>query len=98
VPERIGDRALVAGAALPRQRRPRRTEVVEKLLDPTVADHGDLAPAQFGCDALGIPVRVQAHRDHDLFDPRGVTEHALPRSAPLGSERGQTAAPVRALP
>src|SRR4029077_20882287 len=98
VPERIDAGALVARTALARARGPARTEVVEEPFDPGVADSGDLAAAQLGRDALGVPVRVQAHRDHDLLHPGGVLDQRVPRPAPLGNESEQTAPRVRALP
>src|SRR5712692_5722446 len=98
VPERVRAGTLIARAALAGQRRSRGPEVVEELLDPAVADIGDLAPAQLGRDPLGVPVRVQAHRDHDLFDPGRVREPRILRAAPLRDQCGQTAARVRALP
>ena len=98
VPERIDAGALVARTALARARGPARTQVVEELFDPGVADSGDPAPAQLGRDALGVPVRVQAHRDHDLLHPSRVLEQRVPRPAPLGNEPEQTAPRVRALP
>src|SRR5438093_4070931 len=98
VPERIDAGALVARTALARARGPARTQVAEELFDPGVADSGDPAPAQLGRDALGVPVRVQAHRDHDLLHPSRVLEQRVPRPAPLGNEPEQTAPRVRALP
>ena len=98
VPERIRARALVAGTALVRPGGPGRTQVVEQLLDPAVANPRDLPPTQLGRNALGVPVRVQAHRDHHLLEPRGVSEHGRARTAALGDERGEAAAVVRALP
>src|SRR2546425_6026653 len=98
VPQRVGARALVAGSGLARQRGPRRPEVVEEPLDPPVAHARDLAPRELGGDALGAPVRLQAHRDHDLLDPAGVRTVWLAWSAALGQERGEPAPLVCRLP
>jgi len=63
-----------------------------------VAHERDLAPAELGGDAFGVPVRVQAHRDDHLLDPGGMLEHAASWSKPLRDECGQSAALVRLLP
>src|SRR5713101_4604765 len=98
VPERIDAVALVARATLARSGRPARAEVIEELLDPAVADRGDLAPAQLGRDALGVPVRVQPNRDDDLLEPCRVLRRGSPRTVPLGDERGEAAGRVGLLP
>src|SRR6266851_2408485 len=98
VPERVRAAALVAGTALAWPGRPAGAEVVEEALDPPLSDLGDAAAAQLGRDALGVPVRVQAHRDHDLLDPSRVRRRGISRAAPLGPERGQATALVRGLP
>jgi hypothetical protein len=98
VPEGVGAASLVAGTAWAGQRRSCGPDVIEKLLDPKVAHPGDLAPAQLGRDALGVPVRVQPHRDHDLLEPAGVTERRMPRATTLWRERAEPAALVRTLP
>src|SRR6266851_1745652 len=98
VPERIWARALIAWPALAWPGGPARAEVVEESLDPAVAHERDLAPAELGGDAFGVPVRVQAHRDDHLLDPGGMLEHAASWSKPLRDECGQPAALVRLLP
>ena len=98
MPQRARAAALVAGTALAWPGGPAGAEVVEEALDPPLTDLGDAAAAQLGRDALGVPVRVQAHRDHDLLDPGGVRRRGMPRAAPLGPQRGQATALVRGLP
>src|SRR5712692_288665 len=98
VPERIGTGALIARAALACPRGAAGAEIVEEPLDPPLADVGDLAPAQLGRDALGVPIRVQPHRDHDLLDPLRVLEGGMPRTTALGHECAKTAPGVRGLP
>jgi len=48
--------------------------------------------------SLGVPVRVQAHRDHHLLEPGRMPDPWSARPAPLGHERWQAAALVRGLP
>ena len=98
MPERVRGGALVAGTALARPGGPGGAEVVEEPLDPPLPDLGDLAPAQLGRDALGVPVRMQPHRDHDLLDPGRVLERRRTRAATLGDERRQAAPRIRRLP
>src|SRR5712691_949184 len=98
VPERVGASSLVARTARTWQRRARRAEVVEELLDPEVADPGDLASLEFRGDALGVPVRMQADRDHHLLDPGRMTKRRSVRPATLRHERGKTAGGLRRLP
>ena len=81
-----------------RPRGPRRTQVVEEPLDPPLADLGDLPPAQLGRDALGVPVRVQAHRDHDLLQPGRVLEQRVAWTVWLGHQGAEAAPLVRRLP
>src|SRR5579859_5165653 len=72
VPERVRARALIARSALPGERWSGGPQIIEQLLDPAVTDERDLAPAQLSGDPLGVPVRLQADRDHHLLDPRRV--------------------------
>src|SRR6266508_2817767 len=90
VPELVGPAALVARSPLRRQRRARCPVLVEEPLDPAVAHRRDAAAAQLGRDALGIPVRGQAHGDDDELDPDGVTEPGDARAAPLRAQLWQT--------
>src|SRR5713101_2144552 len=98
VPERVRAGALIARAALARTGWPMGAQVVQELADPAVANVGDLTAAQLGRDALGVPIRVQTHGDHDLLQPRGMRERGVARPSSLGHERGQTSALVRAQP
>src|SRR6266511_2659751 len=84
VPELVWPAALVARPPLRRQRRARRPVLVEEPLDPAVAHRRDAAAAQFGRDALGVPVRGPAHGDDDELDPGGVAERGDAQPTPLG--------------
>src|SRR5213594_2439178 len=92
VPKRVHAGALVARTACARTRRTARAAAVEELLDPGVSDLRDAASAQLGRDALGVPVRLQPHRDHDLLDPARMRCARRARATRLRQERLQPAA------
>src|SRR5947208_3494566 len=92
VPKRVHAGALVARTACARTRRTARAAAVEELLDSGVSDLRDAASAQLGRDALGVPVRLQPHRDHDLLDPARMRCARRARATRLRQERLQPAA------
>src|SRR2546428_33841 len=98
VPKRVRAGALIARTALTRQGRAGCAEVVEELLDPAMTDLGDLAPAQLGRDALGVPVRVKTNGDDHLLQPDRMFGQGLPRAVSLRDERGEATGRVRLLP